>query len=42
MTCGKQNRVPDLNMADALNALRDAQLDAAQLFEPFVEEAPAS
>jgi NitT/TauT family transport system substrate-binding protein len=39
---GRLDRVPDLNMANALNALRDGQLDAAQLFEPFVEEALAS
>jgi len=36
------NRVSDRNMPDNLSALREGQLDAAQLFEPFVEEALAS
>jgi NitT/TauT family transport system substrate-binding protein len=36
------DRIPDRSMADNLNALRAGQLDAAQFFEPFVEEALAS
>src|SRR5262249_60336684 len=36
------NRVSDRNTPDILSALREGQLDAAQLFEPFVEEALAS
>jgi NitT/TauT family transport system substrate-binding protein len=35
-------RVPNCNMPENLNALREGKLDAAQLFEPFVEEALAS
>jgi NitT/TauT family transport system substrate-binding protein len=36
------DRIPNHSMADNLNALRIGQLEAAQLFEPFVEEALAS
>jgi NitT/TauT family transport system substrate-binding protein len=36
------DRVADGGMADNLKALRDGRLEAAQLFEPFVEEALAS
>jgi NitT/TauT family transport system substrate-binding protein len=36
------DRISDRTMADNLNALREGQLEAAQLFEPFVEEALAS
>ena len=36
------DRVADGGMADNLEALREGRLEAAQLFEPFVEEALAS
>jgi NitT/TauT family transport system substrate-binding protein len=36
------DRVADGGMADNLKALREGRLEAAQLFEPFVEEALAS
>ena len=47
MICGEQEewirsrsyRVCDRSMADNLNGLRVGQFEAAQLFEPFVEEA---
>ena len=36
------DRVGDRSMADNLHSLRDGQIDAAQLFEPVVEQALAS
>ena len=36
------DRVTDASMADNLEALREGRLEAAQLFEPFVEQALAS
>ena len=36
------DRVADRSMADNLNSLRDGDIDAAQLFEPVVEQALAS
>ena len=36
------DRISDRTMTDNLSGLREGQLDAAQLFEPFVEEALAS
>ena len=36
------DRISDCSMADNVSALREKRLDAAQLFEPFVEEALAS
>jgi NitT/TauT family transport system substrate-binding protein len=35
------DRIPDRGMAENLGALRDGKIDAAQLFEPFIEEALA-
>jgi NitT/TauT family transport system substrate-binding protein len=36
------DRIADRNMPENLNALAEGQIEAAQLFEPFVEEALAS
>ena len=36
------DRIADRNMAENLAALRDGQIEAAQFFEPFVEEALAT
>ncbi len=36
------DRVPDRSMAENLEALRQGTIEAAQLFEPFVEQALGS
>jgi NitT/TauT family transport system substrate-binding protein len=39
---GRLDRVADFSMAENLAALRDGRIEAAQLFEPFVERALAT